>query len=86
MAIVLAISGSVDVDSAIITRGSLPKGTLAPQVAGLVIGLPIILNSLVKAVLALSIAEWQQGKPAALVLFATAIFITLAGAALFLLR
>jgi Ca2+/Na+ antiporter len=37
LAVVLAITGTIDVDSAIITMGSLPGGTLTPRTAGLVL-------------------------------------------------
>jgi uncharacterized membrane protein (DUF4010 family) len=71
LATVLALSGMVDVDSAIITMGSLPKGTLAPHLAGLVLVPPILLNTLVKAGAAISIAGWHRAKVAALSLLAS---------------
>jgi uncharacterized membrane protein (DUF4010 family) len=71
LATVLALSGMVDVDSAIITMGSLPKGTLAPHMAGLVLVPPILLNTLVKAGAAVSIAGWHRAKVAALSLLAS---------------
>jgi uncharacterized membrane protein (DUF4010 family) len=64
LALVLAISGTVDVDSAVITMGSLPQGTLAAQMAALVLLAPIVLNSLLKAFLAGSIAGWRRALPA----------------------
>jgi uncharacterized membrane protein (DUF4010 family) len=72
LAIVLALSGSVDVDSAIITMGNLPPGTLTPRVAALVLMPPIVLNSLFKAAATISIAGWQHARPAALALTASA--------------
>lgn len=66
LATVLAISGMIDVDSAIITMGGLPPGSVEPRMAGLVLALPVLLNTLVKAVLAVSIAGWRTGWPAAL--------------------
>jgi len=48
LATVLAISGTVDVDSAVITMGNLPPGTLTPRVAGLVLCAPVVLNTLFK--------------------------------------
>lgn len=56
LATVLAISGTVDVDSAIITMGNLPAGTLGPQTAALVLILPVALNTLFKTVTALGLA------------------------------
>jgi uncharacterized membrane protein (DUF4010 family) len=82
LATVLAISGSVDVDSAIITMGTLPAGTLSPRVAGLVLALPMALNSLLKAGVTLSVAGWRKGRSGALPLLATAAAIVLAGAVL----
>lgn len=66
VAAVLAISGTVDVDSAVITMGNLPAGTLSPQVAGLVLMAPILLNTLFKAGATIAIAGWRAGWPAAL--------------------
>jgi uncharacterized membrane protein (DUF4010 family) len=72
LAVVLAITGVVDVDSAIITMGSLPPGTLAPRVAGLVLLPPIILNTLLKAGIAVTIGG-KRGWPAAATLVASAV-------------
>lgn len=75
VAVVLALSGSVDVDSAIITMGNLPAGTLPPHTAGLVLVPPIVLNTLFKAGAACSIAGWRQAWPAALVLVLSAVAV-----------
>ena len=61
LATVLAITGVVDVDSAIITLGNLPHDTLAPRVAGLVLAPPILLNSLLKAGIALGVPRDRSG-------------------------
>ena len=61
LAVVLAISGSIDVDSAIITMGGLPEGALAPRLAGAVLAIPIVLNTLFKAGIALSVGGWKRG-------------------------
>lgn len=71
LAIVLAATGSVDVDSAIITMGNLAPGTLEARVAGLVLAPPVLLNTLFKAGIALS-AGWRRGSPSAVSLFAAA--------------
>lgn len=68
LAIMLAITGAFDVDSAIITMGNLPGSPLRPAVAGLVLLSPIVLNSLFKAATALSIAGWSKAKGGALAL------------------
>ncbi len=73
LAVVLALTGTVDVDSAIITMGNLPPGTLAPKIAGLVLLPPVLLNTLFKAGVALSIAGWRKGWPAAATLAFSAV-------------
>ena len=85
MALVLAISGSVDADSAIIAMGSLPEGTLDPSLAAVVLSVPVALNSLVKGGLALSIAGWREGKSSVLPLLATGLLVAGAAAAFFIL-
>lgn len=73
LATVLAISGSVDVDSAIITMGNLPADTLTPRLAALVLALPVILNTLFKTATLLSIAGWRKAWPAATAMLASLI-------------
>ncbi|MDE2436771.1 MAG: DUF4010 domain-containing protein [Sphingomonadales bacterium] len=70
LATVLALSGVVDVDSAIITLGNLPEATLTPKVAGLVLIPPVLLNTLFKAATALSLAGWRKAWPGATALVA----------------
>jgi uncharacterized membrane protein (DUF4010 family) len=72
LATVLALSGMLDVDSAIITMGGLPPGTLEAWLAGLILSLPVLLNTLLKAGIAVSIAGWKAGWPAALPLVLSA--------------
>lgn len=72
LAVVLALAGSVDSDSAVITLGGLPAGTLAPVTAGLVLLPPIVTNSLFKAAAALSIAG-RPARPAAAILALSAL-------------
>lgn len=72
VATVLALSGVADVDSAIITLGNLPVGTLSPRTAGLVLAAPIVLNTLFKASIAISIAGWRRAWRGAVVLIASA--------------
>jgi uncharacterized membrane protein (DUF4010 family) len=81
LALVLAISGTVDVDSAVITIGSLPAGAISPHTAALVLLAPVTLNSLFKAFLAGSIAGWRRALPGIVTLVAS----TLAAAAAALL-
>ena len=72
VAAVLAITGSLDVDSAIITLGALPVGTLAPHHAGLVLVVPVILNTLFKSGVVLAVGGWRQAWPAAAALWLAA--------------
>jgi uncharacterized membrane protein (DUF4010 family) len=71
LATVLAISGTVDVDSAIITMGNLPAGTLTPRLAALVLALPVTLNTLFKTATLVSIAGWRKAWPGASALLAS---------------
>jgi uncharacterized membrane protein (DUF4010 family) len=70
LATVLAISGTVDVDSAVITMGGLPAGTLTPRLAGLILCAPVVLNSLFKTATLLGLAG-RKGLPAALAMLAS---------------
>ncbi len=70
LATVLAISGTVDVDSAIITMGSLPAGSLDPKAAALVLILPVVLNTLFKTATALGLAG-RRALPGAIAMLAS---------------
>ena len=70
LALVLAISGTVDVDSAIITMGNLPAGTIAAKVAGLILLPPVVLNTLFKTATALSLAG-RRARPGAFAMLAS---------------
>ncbi|MES2496413.1 MAG: MgtC/SapB family protein [Pseudomonadota bacterium] len=65
LATILALSGMVDVDSAIITMAGLPAGALGPRTAGIVLAVPVMLNTLLKAGLTISLAGWARGWRAA---------------------
>jgi uncharacterized membrane protein (DUF4010 family) len=71
LATVLAISGTVDVDSAIITMGNLPSDTLAARTAGLVLLPPVLLNTLFKTGTAVALAGWRKSWPGAAALLAS---------------
>jgi uncharacterized membrane protein (DUF4010 family) len=75
LAAVLAISGTVDVDSAIITMGNLPPGTLTPRLAALVLALPVTLNTLFKTVTLVSIAGWRKSWPGASAMLASLVAV-----------
>lgn len=71
-ATLIAITGSFDVDAAIVTLGGLPAGTLEPRLAGLVLAVPVLVNTAFKAGIVILTAGWTRGRPAALPLLASA--------------
>lgn len=73
LATALAISGMVDVDSAIITMSGLPPGTVAGDVAGVILAAPVLLNNLVKACIAIGIGGRTAGWRAAVPLLLTVV-------------
>lgn len=70
LAAVLAISGTIDVDSAILTMGNLPPGALSPRTAGLVLLAPVALNTLFKTATLLALAG-RRGWPGAAAMLAS---------------
>lgn len=70
LAVVLAIAGTADVDSAVITMGNLPEGTLEPRIAALVLSAPVALNTLFKTAILLTLAG-RKGTGAALAMLAS---------------
>jgi len=71
IAVVLAITGAMDVDAAIITMHGLPGGALDARIAGLILATPILLNTLVKAAITIAFGGCSRGSRAALPLFAS---------------
>lgn len=61
LALVIALSGLADVDSAIITVGSLPSGMLEGRIATIVIIAPVLANTLFKGATAVAVAGWRKG-------------------------
>jgi uncharacterized membrane protein (DUF4010 family) len=61
LALVIALSGLADVDSAIITVGSIPQGLVEGQIATIVIIAPVLANTLFKGATALAIAGLRKG-------------------------
>lgn len=76
LATLLGLTGLYDVDSAIITVANLPKDAITPESAGLLLALPVIVNTLVKAVIAVMFAGPRQGWSAAMPLIGAAIAAT----------
>lgn len=70
LAVVLAIAGTADVDSAVITMGNLPAGTLPPRIAAWVLAAPVALNTLFKTAILLALAG-RKGTGAALAMLAS---------------
>lgn len=75
VAALLAITGSMDVDAAIVTMRGLPPGQLDPDLAGMILSLPVFLNTLFKAGIVLVTAGWKSGWRSALPLVASAAVI-----------
>jgi uncharacterized membrane protein (DUF4010 family) len=71
VATLLVISGSFDVDAAIVTLGGLPAGTLSPWLGGLVLAIPVLVNSLFKAAIVIATTRSRAGVDAALPLLAS---------------
>ena len=66
IATLIAISGSFDVDAAIVTVGTLPPGTLDTPTAALALIVPVILNMAFKILVVLVLAGWRRGWRASL--------------------
>lgn len=71
IAVVLALTGLMDVDAAVITLSGLPPGTIDPNLAGIILAAPIMLNTLVKAGMAMLFAPGRMGVLAAIPLLAS---------------
>lgn len=78
VATLIALSGAFDVDAAIVTMGGLPVGTINPAVAGVVLAVPILINTLFKAGVAIVTAGWRKGGRAAIPLLASSATMPLA--------
>ena len=72
IAVTLAITGGMDVDAAIVTMRGLAPGALDPAVAGMILSLPVLLNTLFKAGIIVTTAGWRIGWRGALPLVASA--------------
>lgn len=72
VAFTFAISGMLDIDSAIIAMHGLPDGIITGKVAGLALAGPTLLNSLLKVGLILAIAGLSRGWRASLPIIAGA--------------
>lgn len=75
VATVLAITGAIDVDAAIVTLGGLPSGTIDAATAGRLLALPVLLNTALKLGVIAVRAGWRKGLPAILPLAASALAV-----------
>ena len=71
----VSVTGLYDVDAAIIMVANLPGGTLDAPKFGLILTLPILANTLLKAVLVVILGGLRAGARAAVPLFGAAIMI-----------
>lgn len=65
IAVVLGITGMTDVDAAVLTLAGLPADALGDREAGLILAIPVLANTLVKAGMAHGIAAGHGGLRAA---------------------
>lgn len=70
IAVVLGLTGLMDVDAAVLTLSGIPSGTLTPRMAGAVLAIPVLANTAIKAALAAGIAFGRGGVGAAVPLLA----------------
>lgn len=70
IAVLLGVTGMMDVDAAVLTLAGLPAGAIDGWTAGLVLSVPILANTLIKGVMALTIAGGRKGLRASAPLFA----------------
>ncbi|MCW2410625.1 MULTISPECIES: MgtC/SapB family protein [unclassified Sphingobium] len=82
IAVVIGLTGFMDVDAAVLTLAGLPAQTLDNATAGFILAAPVFANTAVKGVMALMLAGGRNGIVACAPLFAS-LLASLAGAALF---
>jgi uncharacterized membrane protein (DUF4010 family) len=73
IAIVLGLTGLVDVDAAVLTMGSLPAHLLADPAVGLMMAAPVAANTVMKATMTVVIVGGNKGWKASLSLWASAL-------------
>lgn len=71
----VGLTGLYDVDAAIITVGNLPSGGHDPRWLGFVLLLPVLINTLWKAVVVVALGGWSQGLRAAVPLIGSALLL-----------
>jgi len=73
--VIIGITGLYDVDAAVIATANLPPGTVANNHIGMLLSLPILANSLVKAIMVLALGGFRRGVMAGLPLWIGAVLI-----------
>lgn len=81
-ALVIALGGMVDVDSAIAAIGALPPASISVRIAAIAIAAPVAFNTLLKLGMMLAIAGWNRTCWAALALALPAVAIAASAAIL----
>ena len=76
LATILGLTGLYDVDYAIITVGNLGSGILSPTRSGLLLAVPILVNTVLKGVIVVALAGPKRGAFAALPLGLTAVVLS----------
>jgi uncharacterized membrane protein (DUF4010 family) len=71
LAVVLGLTGLMDVDAAVLTLAGLPQAALDNATAGIVLAVPVLANTAIKGIIAVVIARGQDGIRASLPLFAS---------------
>ncbi|WP_448661073.1 MgtC/SapB family protein [Sphingomonas sp. CJ20] len=70
IAVLLGVTGMMDVDAAVLTLAGFPPGAIDGRTAGIVLAAPILANTAIKGVMALTIAGGRKGVRASAPLFA----------------
>lgn len=65
MALLLALTGMMDVDAAVLTLSGLPRAALGDELAGIVLAGPVIANTVLKGFMALALGGGRHGMRAA---------------------
>jgi uncharacterized membrane protein (DUF4010 family) len=71
LAVVLGLTGLMDVDAAVLTLAGLPRVALDDAAAGIVLAVPVLANTAIKGIITVVIARGRDGIRASLPLFAS---------------
>ena len=77
VSLLIGLTGLYDVDAAIVTAVNLPKGLLDTSSLAALLALPVLVNSVLKAVLVPVLGGFSAGLRAAIPLIASAILIAI---------